>query len=231
MLACHAFPPPSSHLCFFFVRCVRDIVGRFAYSSSVSERMQLQPLPLQPDHVTRVTYDDFLGSSSGDGSSSESALFKILDAVATQGVALLTGVPCISGTIRDVCAHIALGAPMSSIYGAAPALAPSLTCCSPPVHAAAFLAQAPFSTWSAPTTPSTLLTATSPSTSTKTCPTTNPPQAYSCCTASSSAPQSQVPPPSSMSSASKHHRHSPCTGRGRNLPRGRFRGRSAAASG
>jgi hypothetical protein len=34
------------------------------------------------------------------------------------GVALLTAVPCVSGTVREVCARIALGAPMSSIYGA-----------------------------------------------------------------------------------------------------------------
>ena len=53
------------------------------FSDRMSQRVQLQPLPSLPDRVARVTYKEFMGE--GAGSSPASALFKILDAVATQG--------------------------------------------------------------------------------------------------------------------------------------------------
>jgi hypothetical protein len=58
---------------------------RFAFSGSAKQRVQPQPLPLLPDLVARLTYKEFLGLPNGTTTSPESGLYKILDAVATQG--------------------------------------------------------------------------------------------------------------------------------------------------
>jgi hypothetical protein len=47
--------------------------------------LELQPLPLKPDHVSRVSFNEFLGKEGGGSSDSESGLFKILNAVAMEG--------------------------------------------------------------------------------------------------------------------------------------------------
>jgi hypothetical protein len=54
----------------------------------------LQPLPLEPNHVTRLAYKEFLGERSVG--SPESGLFKILDAVATQGCVNFRPTSCIA---------------------------------------------------------------------------------------------------------------------------------------